>query len=85
MGVDTHSTDEDGSNSAAHGMLYKAAAHTVLIHGSESWVVTGEILKVVEEFHHKAYRRITGMVDRRAEDKEWEYPPVADTMKFAGL
>ena len=48
-------------------------------------MVTGEILKVVEEFHHKAYRRITGMVDRRAEDKEWEYPPVADTMKFAGL
>ena len=36
----------------ASGMLYKAAAHMVIIYGSESWVVMGAMLKVLEVFHH---------------------------------
>ena len=36
----------------AHGMLYKAVAQTVLLYGSESWVMKGAILKVLEKFYH---------------------------------
>ena len=43
------------------GMIYKAVAQSVLMYGSLSWVVTGEMLKVLEGFHHQVARRITGM------------------------
>ena len=69
----------------AHGMLYKAVAQMVLLYGSESWVVTGAILKVLEGFHHKTAWRTAGMTDWRAEDGEWEYLLVADAMEAEGL
>ena len=37
----------------------------VLLYGSEIWVVTGVMLKVLEGFHHRATRRITGMMATR--------------------
>ena len=69
-----------GAMVQAHGMLYKAVEQMVILYGSESWVVTGAILKVLEGFHHRSSWRIAGMVDQRAEDVEWEYTPVFDTM-----
>ena len=56
------------------GILYKAVAQMVLLYGSESWVVTGAMLKVLEGFHHRTSRRIAGMTAWNAEDREWEYP-----------
>ena len=52
----------------AHGMLYKAVAQTKLFCGSDSWVLTGEMLKVLEGLHHRAAGRIVGITDRRVED-----------------
>ena len=43
------------------GEMYKAMVHLVLLYGSKSWVVTVEVLKVLEGFHHQAARRIMGM------------------------
>ena len=40
----------------------------------ESYVVTGEMLKVIEGFHHRASWRIAGMMAWRVEVGEWEYP-----------
>ena len=34
-------------------MMYKAVFQTVLIYGSDSWVVMDAILKVLEGFHHR--------------------------------
>ena len=62
------------------GMLYKVVAHTVIRFGSESWVVMGVMLKVLEGFHHRVSRRISGMTVQREEGREWDYPPVADAM-----
>ena len=61
-------------------MMYKEVAHTLLLCGSDIWVVTVAVIKVLEGFHHRAARRITGMTHQRAEDGELEYPPVADAM-----
>ena len=44
----------------AREMLYKAVVQTVLLHGSKSWLVKGEILKVLEIFHHQVARWIAG-------------------------
>ena len=74
-----------GATARARGMMYKSVARSVLLYGSESWVVTGEMLTVPEGFHHRAARRITGMTATRGAGGEWEYPPVAAAMEATGL
>ena len=54
-----------GATVQAQGILYKAVVQLVLIYRSESWGVTGAMLKVIEGFHHRAERRITGMTEQR--------------------
>ena len=56
------------------GMIFKTLAQTVLLYGSEFWVVTGVMLKVLESFYHWAAWQIAGMTDRCTEDRKWEYP-----------
>ena len=48
----------------AWGMLYNSVLQSVLLYGSESWVVTGTILKVLEGFHHQVARKIIDMTER---------------------
>ena len=50
-----------GATVQAQGSMYKALDQSVLLYGSESWVVTGEMLKVLTEFHHQVTPRIMGM------------------------
>ena len=57
----------------------------MLLYSSNRWVVTGEILKVLEGFHHQAARRIKGLMVTHWAGREWEYPPVVDAMESAGL
>ena len=45
---------KDRSNMLARGAMYKAVAHLVLLYVINRWVVTGDILKVLEGFHHRA-------------------------------
>ena len=74
-----------GSTVQARGMLYEAVSQTLLIYISGSWVVTGAILKGLGGFHHQAARKIVRIADWHTEDREWEYPPVADTLESTGL
>ena len=37
-----------GETVQTRGMLYEAAVHLVLLYWSESWVVTGAMLKLIE-------------------------------------
>ena len=69
----------------ARGVMYKEVAQSVLLYGSESWVVTGAVLRVLEGFHHFESMRITGMAGKRVTDREWEYPPVVAALEAAGL
>ena len=45
----------------AQGAMYKGVAQSVILYTSESWLVTGEMLKVLEGFHHQEALRVTGM------------------------
>ena len=65
--------------------MYKAVAQSVLLYGSESWVVTGDMLKFLTVFHHRAARRITGMTEKRGAGREWEYPEVDEAMDATGI
>ena len=55
----------------AWGIMYKAVYQLVILYDSESWVGTGEMLKVLEGLHHRAARRITGMTVKCGEGREW--------------
>ena len=65
--------------------MYKALAQSVILYGSESWVVTGDMLKVLKVFHHYVARRIIGMTDTLRSGREWEYPPVMTEMEAVVL
>ena len=69
----------------SRGDMYKAVAQSVILYGINIWVVTGEMLKVLEGFHYRAARRITGMTEKRGAGREWEYPSVVEAMKNTGL
>ena len=60
-----------GSMLWARWMIYKAVSQLVLLYGSESSVFTGEMLKLLEEFHHQASNLITGMTETHGSDREW--------------
>ena len=47
-----------GSTVRAWGTMYKSVARLVLLNSIKSWVATGEMLKVLEGFHHRVARRI---------------------------
>ena len=44
--------------------MYKVVAHPELLYVSKSWVVTGEIIKVLTAFHHQASSQIIKMTDK---------------------
>ena len=48
----------------------------MLLYGSEIWVVTREILKVLTELHHREAQRITGMTAKLGAGGEWGYTVV---------
>ena len=43
------------------GMFYQAAVASVLLYGSESWVVLSSSLRELKGFHVEATRRLAGM------------------------
>ena len=50
-----------GSTIRSCVIMYKAVAQSVLLYASESWVVTGAMLKVLKVYHHCVARHIMGM------------------------
>ena len=57
----------------------------MLLYGSESWVVTDAMMKVLEGFHHRIDRRITGKTARCVREEGWEWPPVEEALELAGM
>ena len=57
----------------------------MLLYVSKSWVLTGEMFKVLEGFHHRAAQRIMGMTAKLGSGVEWEYPSVVEEMEATGL
>ena len=65
--------------------MYKVVAQSVLIFGSMSWVVTGEMLKVLTEFYHRVARRIMGIMEKCGAGREWDNPAIEEAMNSAGI
>jgi hypothetical protein len=78
----------NGASPRISAMFYKATIQTVLLYGSETWVITDEILQLLTSFHHSVARRLTGRHDPRPSDDnndKWIYPSIKETLRIAGL
>ena len=56
-----------GATVRAWAMMYKAVVQTVLLYGSESWVIMNAMMKVLEGFHHQIASRIVGIMSWRVQ------------------
>ena len=74
-----------GETVRAQGIMYKSVVQSVWLYGSDNWVVTGAMLKLLEGFHHRSERRIMGMTVLRMTSSEWEWPLVAEALETAGI
>ena len=69
----------------AHEMMNKALVHAVILYGREIWVVTDEIMSLLEVFHHSIDRWITGMTVRKGDGGECEWDSVDTALETTGI
>ena len=48
-------------------------------------MVIGEMLNILERFHHQSSRRIAGMTEKCMADRMWEYTPVVAALEAVVL
>ena len=53
------------------GKVYKTVAQSVLLYISESWLVMGTMLKVLEGLHYRVDIKIMAMTEKHMVDGEW--------------
>ena len=81
----TRALKRTGEMVRARGVMYRAVEQSVIFYGRKIWVVTGDMLKVLEGFHHREAQRITGMTVKPGEGGEGEYLSVVEALEAAGL
>jgi hypothetical protein len=64
--------------------FYKAIIQSILLYGSESWVLSKYMLQKLNTFHNMCARYITGRHIKLV-NEQWEYPCSATTLKQASL
>ena len=84
-GMITRVLEKTGATVWDRGMMYKSVDQSVLLYRSDSWVMTGAMIKVMEGFHHRTARQITGITETSGAVKEWEYLSVVAELKAAVL
>jgi hypothetical protein len=67
-------------------MFYKAVVQSVLLYGCETWVITSNMLSVLESFHHRVARRLTRRFPYYIRHADlWICPSVTETLQEAGV
>ena len=64
--------------------FYKVIVQSVLLYGSESWVLSEHAKRKLKSFHNRCARFVTGRHIRKIEET-WIYPSSKDTLELAGL
>ena len=55
------------------GNFFKAATHTLLLLGAETWVLTPRMERPLISFQYRVAQRLTGRHPKRRGDGSWEY------------
>jgi len=67
-------------------MFYKVVVQSVLLYGCETWVITPAVLRVLEGFHNRVARRLSGKRPYfLPQEDRWVYPPIAEALEAANL
>ena len=75
----------ENASASVCGMFYKATVQSVLLFGSETWLLSPATLKRLEGFHAKAARRMTGLLPKKAAGGSWKLPKTKTVLAAAGL
>ena len=66
--------------------FYKAIVQSVLLYGSETWVLSPAVMARLEGFHiHAAYRIAKEHTPRRGMNRQWIYPPSNKVLEECGM
>lgn len=83
-GMSSRLLEKNGVSKKAKGMFHKAVAQLIPLCGSETWVVTGGVMKVLEGFHRRCAHKMTGLGPQRQADGEQFHPPAKEELRQAG-
>jgi hypothetical protein len=69
------------------GKIYLAIVQSVFLYGSETWVLSERMTRMLEGFHNRCARQMTRQFIHPdpEHEGEWITPPVAATLTVAGL
>ena len=56
-----------GAPIKAYAMMFKEVVQAVILYGRKIWVVTDEMMMVLEVSHHRTARQIVGMIERKGD------------------
>ena len=62
-----------------------AVVQAVLLFGSETWLLTPQLEKTLEGFHHEVMRQMTGMGPKCQQDGTWVYKPIGAVLEMVGM
>jgi hypothetical protein len=66
--------------------FYKATMQSVLLYGSETWVLSPAVLARLEGFHtHTAYQMAKENVPWQGINQQWVYPPTDKVLEECGM
>ena len=74
-----------GAEPRVMGYFYKAIVQSVLLYGSESWVISIHQKQQLNSFHNRVARYITGRHIRELDDGSYYCPPTSEVLEAAGL
>ena len=75
----------EGADTRTPGQIYLVVLQAVLLYGSEKWVLTPHMQRVLGGFHHRVFRRLMRQKLQKVQDRGWVYPPLENVMADAGL
>ena len=77
---------QEGADSRVCGMFYKAVVQSILLYGCKTWFITSQVLSVLEGFHHRMARCLSGKRPYYLpREDQWAYPPIAEVLEGASL
>ena len=67
------------------GNIYLAVVQSVLLYGSETWILNPRMQMVLGGFHQRVARRMMGQQPQKGRYGGWIYHPLEDVMAESGL
>ena len=74
-----------GANAKIMGIFYKTIVQSILLYGSETWVISKQMLRMLRSFHRRCARFITGKHIWQDKEGNWHHPSSKEVLEMAGL